>query len=422
VSDVDGARPSAGRPRLRPGIDAVPVEHDGQTIYLLKDPLKLSERQVGLPLGGVLLVGLFDGARTTRDVQAEFARRHGVEVALEHVDDLAAALEGALLLEGPGLARVLAAFAREPVRAPACIGSYPGEPPALRAFLEAQWGRAGGPGAPPRPASTGRVRGIVSPHIDLHRGGHAYAHAWRAVAEECPAELFVVFGTSHTGTSPLDGGDAPRFALTRKHFDTPLGQVPCDRDVVDRLVAGYDGPDDLFAGEWHHRGEHSIEFQTVWLAHLFGGRRPVRVLPVLCGSLHDLVGPPSSDGRLVAFHRALRAALAPLAPERVAFVAGIDLAHVGAQFGAEPVSEDDVNRVEVADRGTLALVTDTRDPDRVHQDIMADGDARSICGHAPLVAMLQALEGQRLEGDLLHYGRWHDGKSAVSFASAVLRA
>ncbi len=421
------------RPRLRPHVEALPTkvpQLGDETVYVLRDPWKLSERQLILPLPGLLIAALFDGSRTLPEVQAEFTRQHGVEVPLAKVKELRQALDEALLLEGPHLERAVAEFREATVRPAACVGSYTDEREAAE-FLEAQWRRPGGPGATPGAAREhGPIRALVSPHIDLHRGGHAYAHVWKAVAEECPAELFVVFGTSHTGTAPLDGrGRAAPFALTRKAFDTPRGQVPVDHEVMDRLLAAYarsegrsDGrSDDLFAGEFHHRGEHSIEFQAVYLAHLFHGRRPVRILPVLCGGLHDLEGRPSDDPRLEAFHLALQQALAPLPPEKVAFVAAIDLAHIGAQFHAPPVDAATVERVGEQDRRTMDIVLG-RDPDAVHEDIARDGDPRSICGHAPLVALARALRDRPLQGELLRYDRWYDGESAVSFAGAVFRA
>ncbi|MBX3472579.1 MAG: AmmeMemoRadiSam system protein B [Planctomycetes bacterium] len=413
------------RPRLRPFVEALPVRLDelgGEPAYVLKDPWKLAERQVVLPLPGLMLAALFDGTRTPEEARAEFSARHGVELPLARVHELRDALEAALLLEGPHLERAVDAFRRATVRPAACAGSYT-DARGVTDFLEAQWRRPGGPGAPPGPAREGgRVRALVSPHIDLHRGGHSYAHVWKAVAEECPAELFVVFGTSHTGTAPLDGRGRPTpFALTRKAFDTPAGQVPVDHDALGRLVDAYDGEGDLFAGEFHHRGEHSIEFQAVYLAHLFGGRRPVRILPILCGGLHDLAGRPGDDARLEAFHRALARALAPVAPEKVAFVAAIDLAHVGAQFHAPPVDAAALDAIAAQDRRTMDIVL-ARDPDAVHEDIARDGDPRSICGHAPLVALARALRDTPLQGELVHYDRWYDGESAVSFAGAVFRA
>lgn len=422
---------SPERPALRPHIEALParIEVDGrlEPVYALRDPFKLAEGQVVLSGGLVALAALFDGTRTLSEAIAELERRVGVAAPRAEAEELVRALDQACLLEGPRLAEVVAEFARAPRRAPACIGSYPGEPAELREFLEAQYVREGGPGAPPRPtpdAKPAPVRALISPHIDLHRGGHVYAWCWREVAESCPAELFVVFGTSHTGTAPLDGvgGPAPLYALTRKTFDTPLGPVPTDVEVLERLLAAYDGPDDLFAGELHHRAEHSIEFQAVYLAHLFAGRRPVRILPVLCGALDGLQDAPSRDERFSAFHRALRAALAPLPAERVAFVAGIDLAHLGAQFHEPPVEAEALARVAEQDRETLRLALEERAPDAVHADIARDGDPRHICGHAPLVALVHALEGAPVRGELLRYDQWCDGASSVTFAAAVYRA
>src|SRR5581483_11404972 len=136
--------------------------------------------------------------------------------------------------------------------------TYPDDAAALEKLLAKHYTRPGGPGAlPDRSASAKPVRGVLSPHIDFERGGHAYAHAWKAVAEGCEADLFVVFGTAHAGT------DSARFALTRKSYGTPLGTIDTDQELVERLVASYEGEDDLFAGEVAHKGEHSIEFQMV---------------------------------------------------------------------------------------------------------------------------------------------------------------
>jgi len=37
------------------------------------------------------------------------------------------------------------------------------------------------------------------------------------------------------------------------------------------------------------------------------------------------------------------------------------------------------------------------------------------------VALLEALRGRTLAGEVLHYDQWYDGLSSVSFASAVFR-
>ncbi|HBP18559.1 MAG TPA: AmmeMemoRadiSam system protein B [Planctomycetes bacterium] len=352
------------------------------------------------------------------EVAREVEARHGLRPPLDQLRALVLQLDQACLLEGPRLEERLEAFHSAPRREPACVGSYPGEPAELRAFLNQQWTRAGGPGGPPEPSREAPVRALISPHIDPHRGGHAYAWAWRAVAE-APAELFVIFGTSHTGTHSLSDPAAPPslYALTRKSFATPLGEVPTDLEVTERLLAAYEGPDDLLAGEFHHRAEHSIEFQTVYLRALLGER--ARILPILCAGFGPGQGP--DDPRFQAFHEALRTALAPLPRERVCFVAAVDFAHKGELFDEPPFGEAELAPLARADRETLRLALEDRDPSALHEDIARDGDPRNICGHAPLVALLEALRDEPLRGELLCYDAWHDGVSAVSFASAVYR-
>ena len=44
---------------------------------------------------------------------------------------------------------------------------------------------------------------------------------------------------------------------------------------------------DCFASELAHRGEHSIEFQAVFLRYLYGGRRDFTIVPILASFAHE---------------------------------------------------------------------------------------------------------------------------------------
>ena len=61
---------------------------------------------------------------------------------------------------------------------------------------------------------------------------------------------------------------------TRKDFATPLGAAETDGELLDAVAARCSL--DLFADEFAHRREHSIEFQVVWLQHVIG---EVRIRP-----------------------------------------------------------------------------------------------------------------------------------------------
>ena len=142
---------------------------------------------------------------------------------------------------------------------------------------------------------------MVAPHIDFHRGGAAFAWAYKSVAERADADLFVVLGTVHAPTKYI-------YNLTDKSFETPLGVLEADAGFVEEtLGAGWTV--NAFQDEFVHRGEHSIEFQAVFLQYLYADARPVQFVPVLVGSFHPFVAggrSPRGDAQVEAFVAALR--------------------------------------------------------------------------------------------------------------------
>src|SRR6185436_17588451 len=89
----------------------------------------------------------------------------------------------------------------------------------------------------------------------------------------------VVYGTGHA----LMGESV---ALTRKHFETPFGTIPCDTAFVDALAAKLG--EAAWRGELAHRDEHSIEFQALYLKRRFWDR-PLTIVPILCSGYHAFV-------------------------------------------------------------------------------------------------------------------------------------
>ena len=409
-----GAR-SSRRPRLR-GVEAFPVEHEGERYLALRDPAGYTSSVVMLPMALLEVVSLFDGEHDVAEIQAAVLRQRGERMEAARIEELAQALEQHGFLDGAAFearrADVDGAFLAAASRpASHAGGAYPAAAGTLAAMIDGFFATPHGPGPINRAAADGPpVRALIAPHIDFHRGGPAYAWGYREVAERCDADVFVIFGTCH-------GGMAEPFALTRKAYDTPLGPAPVDVDFVDGL-ATRSGPS-CFAAEIAHRNEHSIEFQAVFLRYLFAGRREVAIVPVLTSFVHEALARgkrPESDRRVARFLDALAETVAT-SQRRVAFVAGADLAHVGPRFGdAEPVSRQQAARLADADRATLRTVT-AGDAEAFFDDAVRDGDARRICGLSPIWTLLRAMNGS--PGVLRHYGQTPDPQCVVTFASVV---
>jgi AmmeMemoRadiSam system protein B len=402
-------------PRLR-SVEAFPVEQDGQRFVALRDQAGYTDAVLLLPVAVVEMVALFDGRHSLLDIQAEMTRRHGEIVPRSDIEAVVAGLDQHGFLDSPRFAerraQVDAEFRSAPTRpATHAGGAYAGDPAALRAAMDGFFDHPDGPGPAPLDASAGPpVRGLIAPHIDFHRGGPAYAWGYRDLARRCDADLFVIFGTCHSGMRDP-------FALTRKAFDTPLGPAAVDRDVVDAIAAR--AGQDCFGSETAHRREHSIEFQAVFLRYLFGGDRDFTIVPVLTSFAHECLvrrQRPDDDPRVPRFLDALAGALAA-SGRRVAFIAGADLAHVGPRFGdAQPVSAAQCRDIERDDRAMLESVQ-AGDAAGFFASIAADDDRRRICGFSPIYALLRVLPGT--PGDLRRYGQWPDPQGLVSFASVV---
>ena len=412
---VEGRARTSKRPRLR-HVEAFPIDHEGERLLALRDPAGYTPAVALIPMELLEIVSLFDGDHSVADIQAAVMRVHGERVPSRAIAALAEQLDEQGFLEGTRFAARRAAIDRaflEAQQRPAAHagGAYAGEAGELRAVIDGFFVSEGGAGPIAwGPDRTPRVRGLIAPHIDFHRGGPAYTWAYRDLAERGDADLFVILGTCHAGM------EHP-FALTRKDFDTPLGVAPIDRDVVEALAAR--AGQDCFGSELAHRGEHSIEFQAVFLRYLYAERRDVTIVPVLASFVHEALARgdrPDADPRVPRFLDALADTLAA-SGRRAVVIAGADLAHVGPRFGdPEPLAASELSQLAVEDRAMLETVA-AGDADAFFENAARDGDRRRICGLSPIYALLRTLG--RAPGAVRRYAQWPDPQGVVTFASVV---
>jgi len=412
------------RPILR-SLDLFPMESDGRRLHVLRDPEGIG-RMVALPHAAAVIALLMDGRRTLDAICAAFRESTGHNVERRDVEAIVAQLDAAHLLAGQRFERyrrrMHAAWLKEPVRPAAHAGaSYADEAEELHRELdELLWAAGGPPREDDHRAATAPLRGLLSPHIDPGRGGVAYGWAYDAVRRAAPAETFVILGTCH---APM----AQRIALTRKDFATPLGIAPVDREYLDRLTAELG---DSVVGRWIdpwadeivHRNEHTIEFQVLMLQHVLGPRRPLRIVPILVGSLGDFIEreePPTAAPEIEALVAALRAA-EQACPGGVCYISASDLAHIGQRYGDEELLSSEALAEQQADDAALLQAAARGDAEGFFAHVAAQGDRRRICGLAPTYLLLRVLEP--VQGRLLHYGQAVEpgGTACVSFASMAL--
>ena len=406
------------RPKLRP-LTARRIEQQGQSFVMLQDPTGVVPQPVLIPLDGYShVVRHFNGQSTLIEIQARVLRETGQFVAMKDLQDLVRRFDETMIIEGPAFAMFHQQYRESGRRPPALAGrSYAATLRALRAQLDQFFVGGHGAGEPavdgvPRGAG---FRGILSPHIDFQRGGPVYTWSYRELVERSHADTFVILGVAHQYCRR-------RFVLTRKDFETPLGVAATDRSYVDRIasLAGRD----LFDDELSHRTEHSIEFQVVFLQHLFGGRRSFTIVPILVGSFHDLMErgiDPIEDSEVRRFIEALRVAEAA-SGKSVAYIGGIDLCHVGPEFG-DPSPVDSILQEQVRQfDGAMLDRAAAGDPRGWFRTAGAVGNRWRVCGLAATYTFLHAIGPAR--GRLLRYNQALDDRRTccVSFASMAFQA
>ncbi len=271
----------------------------------------------------------------------------------------------------------------------------------------------------PAPPSPGFL-GIAAPHVSPEGGVASYGAAYARLRDALRADpnardrVYVILGTSHYG-------EPDRFGLTRKAYDTPMGPLETDRALVDTLER--DGGDAVVMEDYCHAIEHSIEFQAVFLRHLLGGE--ARILPILCGSfglsLMERRAPETNES-VKRFLGAL-GDLAAREGDRLRWILGVDLAHIGVRYGdgyAVKANAGPMEWVAERDRERLARIAEG-DARGFYDLAMPEGDDLRWCGLSPLYTFLSVVPAAR--GSLLRYDQWSiDPNSVVSFAAMEFAA
>ena len=406
---------SMERPKLR-NVSAFPVQVSGRQMIYIQDPLRLSDKQVIVPVDAFFIMSFFDGNHSILDIQEQYTRRYGTILFSDRVRKIIQELDSYFLLESERFEqhkRLLSEeFGVSSVRAAFHAGeAYESEPGGLKDRLAAFFASPEGPGELNRDAvPSGDIKGIVAPHIELVRGGPCYAWAYKEIGERCDADLFVILGTSHSESKNA-------FILTTKDFQTPLGIMPTDKDFVGSLATKY--PADLFEDELIHRFEHSIEFQVVFLQYVLRGKRNVKIVPVLCSSFSEMIEKnivPSEFPAVGDFISLLKETAARK-DRSVCFVAGADLSHVGRRFGDQiELSSGLLELIKSRDMEILKYV-EQLDATGFFRSIQEDGDDRNICGLPPIYVLLSVIEAS--QGKILKYSQAaeRNTESVVSFAS-----
>lgn len=390
-------------PRVR-ALEPVQIPPNGDSHlprFLLKDPACLSEEQLIVSLVGLYLIEFADGTRDAQAILESLKEKIEISADVSAVNSLLEALDKQYLLDNERARLRLAEINPRPV-----LHGSAGYPPGsleldnlVDDLLNLKPGMEGVEGF-------NFPRASVLPHIDFFRGREAYQAGYRHLHGLKNATTVVILGISHAYCRTP-------FILTRKDFATPYGLAQTDQSLVDELCR--DLPFDPFLDEYNHIGEHSVEFHAVLLKRLAPS---LKIVPVLCRSFHQAVRDHHSPLILPGVEPFLKnlGRIRDTHPG-VHFLASVDLAHMGLNFGGSRLSRAFLEELKERDQESLKAL-ERGDADAFFATHQQDQGERNYCGTPAIYSLLHLFP--RLF-HLLCYRQCSDPDlgSTVTIASAI---
>jgi AmmeMemoRadiSam system protein B len=377
---------------------------------LIRDSFRYSDSVLIIPPPLVECLHCFDGRQTQLDLRSVLVRITGDLQVGAIEDQLIDVLTRSGFLEDENFQTLKEQrhreFAEATIRTPSHAGSgYPDNPEDLQTQMREWMDGAAAPAA--------QLRGIAAPHVSPAGGYESYRAAFRLLGPEYKDRTFVILGTSHYGAPE-------KFGLTRKAYVTPWGSSRTDTSLVDELIR--QAPDAITTEDYCHAVEHSIEFQVVFLQSIFGA--DVRILPILCGSYaHSIYrgGKPEANDNVARFLGTL-GEIAAREGDRLLWVLGIDMAHMGRRYGdgfAALANEREMLAVDARDRQRMERMA-AGDAAGFWELVQENHDDLKWCGSSPVYTFLKVVPGAR--GTVERYEQWNiDPQSVVSFAGMSFR-
>ena len=373
----------------------------------IRDPYHYSDATLLVPPPLVAALECFDGKQSAIDLRAELVRITGEIQTAEIEKHLHDSLDEAGFLENDRYKGLKSErerlFAAEPVRNANFAGAaYPESRSLLSQLLLSRVGV---------PEGNDETVAVAAPHASPDAGWSTYRAAYQSLpsVEEAQDRTFVILGTSHYGAPD-------RFGLTRKGFVTPFGEARNATALVNELAGAADGA--VRMEDYCHAVEHSIEFQTVFLQHLYGPS--VKILPILCGPFVKSIyegGLPEENPDVARFFDAL-ANINAREGKRLFWVLGVDMAHMGRRYGDPLRAKANIGEMLAIEHRDRQRIEQINASDRQqYWSLVQDGqDDLKWCGSSPFYTFLKVMPHAR--GELLHYHQWQiDADSVVSFGA-----
>jgi len=210
---------------------------------------------------------------------------------------------------------------------------------------------------------------LILPHAGYRWSGPTAAYGLQQLDKRSFARV-VVIGPTHQ--VPMKNvASVPDFT----HYETPLGQVPLDRELIAELRKHREFQYIPSA----HESEHSVQIELPLVQRVLDD---FRFVPIVVGELDR----PTM--------RKMGKILGGLVDSRTVVIASTDFTHYGPNFRYVPFTDDVPNELEKLDGGALDLLC-KKDLDGLFDYIETTGT--TICGRYAIGVLLSMLKDRNFD-------------------------
>jgi AmmeMemoRadiSam system protein B len=233
------------------------------------------------------------------------------------------------------------------------------------------------------------IVGLICPHAGYMYSGAVAASGFFELAQDGLPETIVLLGPNHSGYGS-------GLSLLREGiWQTPLGDIQIDTKLADAILSKTDIID---IDDTAHSFEHSIEVQLPFLQYLYGDK--FKIIPI-CFLIQDYNSAIEVGN---ALHEALTA-------HNTVVVASSDMTHY-----------ESAQQAKKKDLSALDAIT-ALDAPRFYETIEAQNI--TVCGHAPITALIAYAQSLNAKAELLNYRTSGDvsgnHSSVVGYASMLFK-
>ena len=295
-----------------------------------------------------------------------------------------------LIIGSFGIAPLVFSVGTGKVRSSPLAGSwYPADPEELRKMLINYLEKA------KIPKIKGRILALISPHAGYIYSGQAAAHGFKTLMEK-DIHRVIIIGPSHYAGFP------GICVSSYDHYQTPLGKVPVEKRVGEKL-----SHHNLFVFKPEIEArEHSLEMEIPFLQIAL---KDFKIVPLIVGSIKE------KDYIEVAN------LLRPFISDKTLIVVSSDFTHYGRRFGYLPFTENIKDNLKRLDLKAVDYII-KKDFNGYQKYLRETGI--TICGRVPIGILLELLPAEA-EGQLLNYytsgDLLGDYSNSVSYVSLVFK-